>query len=910
MLVGVLLAFASSDLFGQVEQRFKPPRRALPVRSDTLGPARPPSQNPPPDTTRAAADSTVAPPKKGDIETTIFYSARDSINTSLENRTVKLYGDAKVKYGIIELEADEIVIDYETSTITARSSIDSTGSRAGYPIFKNGSEVYETRDMTYNFKTKRAKISEVITQQGDGFLHGGVVFKSDKNELYSIGNAYTTCNLSHPHYRIIATKAKAIPNDKMVTGPFYMEFNDVPTPVGFLFGIFPSQRKSASGIMVPSYGEEGRRGFFLRRGGYFFDVSDYMKASITGDLYSKGGTALYLNTMYRKRYHYDGSFNFSFTNNVFGDNIEAPNKSRDFSVTWSHSPQSRGTGRFSASVNAATSTFNQNNFLGVNTAATAVRLDNVTRKMSSNVSYSKTFAGTPFSMGLNFTHNQDLQTRRVDLTLPTLTFNMNNVYPFKQSKDSKFLENLNVRYTLASVNQITNNLGPIIVETNELGRPIQRDSIAPFTFDNLSTFFDNARRGMQHTIPLSTSFKVLKFFTASPSFDYSERWYFEKLDWAQRQDSTRAIFVQDTIPGFNRVANYGVSMSLVTRIYGTYIARNPDSRIRAIRHIINPSIGFSYRPDFADPKYDYFQRFESATPGRAPELRPRHQGFAYGASGSGESSSINFGINNTIEMKVKSKKDTVEKKIPLFNTLSVGSSYNMAADSFKLANFSFAANTNILNDKININFNATLDPYQYGSFLSYTENRTTKALTEVVTERRLNRYAWSAGSLGRITQAGLAFSTNLNPKAREGEKDTRERISNASNVSETDKQMLLRNPDLYVDFSLPWSLRISYNVDYGRPTNSPVRITQALRFSGDLSLTEKWKITFNSGYDFENKQFTQTMFSLNRELHCWQMSLGWTPFGQFQSYNFSIGVKSALLRDLKLDRTRSFIDNL
>ena len=915
LLFGITLVFAILWIIpaqAQVEQRLRQPNRTLPVRSDSVRIQTPPSATTPPDTSQTSTDSLAAPvKKKGDIETTILYSARDSINTSLDRKTVKLYGDAKVKYGEIELEADEIVIDYETSTITARSSLDSTGSRAGFPIFKNGAEMYETRDMMYNFKTKRARISEVVTTQGDGFLHGKLVYKNDRNELFSVGNAYTTCNLAHPHYRIIATKTKAIPDDKLVTGPFYMEFNDVPTPIGFIFGMFPNQRKSASGIMVPSYGEERRRGFFLRRGGYFFDINEYVKASVTGDIYSKGGSAVYLNSVYSKRYHYNGSFNFSFTNNVFGDNIEAPLKSKDFSLTWSHSPQSRGTGRFSASVNAATSTFNQNNFLGVNTNPNAVRLDNITRKMSSNVSYSKTFPGTHFSIGINMRHSQDLVTKQVDLPLPDLSFNMNNIYPFKKSQNSKLLENLNLRYTLAATNQITNNLGNIISETDELGRVTRRDSIAPFTFDNLSTFFGNAKRGMRHSIPLSTSFKLFKFFTASPSFDYSELWYFDKLNWAERLDDkgNREFFVQDTIKGFNRVSNYSISISLITRIYGTYLIKNPNRRVKAIRHIINPSIGFSMRPDFADPKFDYYQRFEPTDPNGAPILRARHQGFIYGASGSGKSSAINFGLNNNLEMKVKSAKDTVEKKISLFNTLSIGTSYNLAADSFKLANLGIAANTNILNDKINININATLDPYEYFDLLTYRENQLTNLPVAVITERRRDKLVWGQGRLGRITQAGLAFSTNLNPKARDKENNTRDRISKSS-LPEQDKQYLLKNPDAYVDFTIPWSLRISYNVDYNRPISDQARITQAMRFSGDLSLTEKWKITFNSGYDFENNEFTQTMLSLNRELHCWQMSLGWTPFGQFQSYNFSIGVKSALLSDLKLDRTRSFIDNL
>ena len=305
--------------------------------------------------------------RKSDIETTITYSARDSINSRVDRRIVRLYGDAKIKYGDIQLEAEEITIDYDKSTISAKGRIDSAGRRVGYPIFTNGAEKYETKSIDYNFKNRRARISEVVTKQDEGFLHGNAVMKNDKNELLSIRNAYTTCNLAHPHYQIIATKAKAIPGDKMVVGPFYMEINDVPLPLGLPFGIFPSPRKSASGVIVPSYGEEKNRGFFLRNGGYFFDVNDYFKLQLTGDLYSKGSSAMYVNSNYIKRYKFNGSFNFSYSNNKTSDNIEDNSSVQDFRIMWSHSPQTKGTGRFSASVNAASATYSTNNLQLYNT---------------------------------------------------------------------------------------------------------------------------------------------------------------------------------------------------------------------------------------------------------------------------------------------------------------------------------------------------------------------------------------------------------------------------------------------------------------------------------------------------------------------------------------------------------------
>ncbi|MGE0589338.1 MAG: putative LPS assembly protein LptD [Cyclobacteriaceae bacterium] len=887
----------SLSAFAQVEKPITAPGAPLPIATDSV-----PVGTTPPDSlinkndtlsvVKSPADST-RKPAKGDIETTIFYSATDSINSNLQSKIVKLYGNAKIRYGEIELEADEIIIDYEQSTITAHGRLDSLGKRVGYPIFKNGNEVYETKDMVYNFKNKKAKISEVVTQQGDGYMHGDVVYKNDKNELFTIGNAYTTCDLAHPHFRIISHKAKAIPNDKIVTGPFYMELNDVPTPFGFAFGMFPSQRKSASGIIVPSYGEEGRRGFFLRGGGYFFDINDYIKLGITGDLYSKGSSAVYINSTYNKRYAYNGNFNISITNNRVTERIEDKSVSKDFRIAWSHSPQTRGTGRFSASVNAATSNFTNNNFLGLNSDPRATRIDNTSRKLSSNVSYSKTFPGTPFALGVNMRVNQDLVTKRVDLPLPDMSLNMNNVYPFKKSQQD-LLKNFVVRYTANGSNQITNSLGKI-GDVN--------DSIVPFEVDNLSLFFKRSRKGVRHTVPLSTSTKLLKFFTLSPSVNLNEIWYFQKLNWAL--DSTgNAAVVTDTIQGFNRITNYSGGVNLTTRIYGMFIVKNPNRKLKAIRHVMNPSIGFSYQPDFGDPKYGYWQEFNTANGGVL--RRSRHEGpeFIYGSSGQGEQNSMSFSLGNNLEMKIKSESDSVARKISLLNNLSISSSYNFAADSFKLAPFSFSANANVLNDKFNINIGGVLDPYKYRlDSVGQTETN-----LGTIYETRVSRFVWQDGfKLGQVTSLNLALSTNLSPKGKQKDAESRKKISE-SNLTESDKDFFLQNPDAYIDFSIPWNFRVNYNLTYSKQGRQKSNVTQALRFNGDLSLTEKWKVTFNSGYDFESKEFTQTFLTINRDLHCWQVSLGWTPFGPFQSYNFSIGVKSGMLRDLKLDRTRNFFD--
>ncbi len=879
----------------QVEPRVKTPPGVLPVKADTATAGKPDSVVLALDTLKIPPDS-VRAQQKSDIETTINYSARDSIRATVDGKMVYLYGEAKIVYGEIELEAEEIVIDYGNSTLTAHGTRDSLGQRIGYPIFKNAEELYETKDIIYNFKTKRARISEVVTTMGDAYLHGNLVYKNEKGELLSLHNSYTTCNLEHPHFRIVATKTKAIPDDKIVAGPFYMEFNDIPLPAGFLFGMFPAPKRSASGIIVPSYGEEKRRGFNLRGGGYFFDINEYMKLALTGDIYSKGGHAVYVNSNYVKRYKYNGTVNFAYSKNPDQDDkIETSAFTKDFRLTWSHSPQSKGSGRFSASVNAATATFNQNNFLSYGTQGNTYdnsNLNNTTAKLSSNVSYSKRFTGTPFSLGLNLSHNQDLRTKVVDLLLPNISLNMANIYPF-QSKKGKTgpLDNFSLSYTMNAQNRVTNNLGRYTPTATA-------DSVAPFTGSNFATFFANGRKGMRHTIPASFSFKALRYLTVSPSVNYEEKWYGEQLTWGYNEDNL--LVKTDTTKGFNRIANYSFSVGLTTRIYGMYFIKKKTSNVKAIRHIINPSISFGYVPDFTK-NTQYFQALVNPndTTNRL-FYQDRYQGFVYGGSSTGKSGSIGFGLGNNLEMKVQKPQDSVARKVMLLNNFSLSSSYNLIADSFKLAPIGISANTNILDNLLNINLSATLNPY--------TILRTVDEDGDV-TERRIDELVWKSGSIGRITNATLAVSTNLNPQARNKETTSREKIGK-SDLPEQEKEFLLQNPDAYVDFEIPWSMNINYNLGYSHGINQDQQVTQTINVSGDVSLSASWKVTFSSGFHFEAGEFTQTNLGIARDLHCWTMRLNWTPFGRFQQYNFTINVKSSVLQDLKLERRKPFFDNL
>jgi hypothetical protein len=509
-------------------------------------------------------------------------------------------------------------------------------------------------------------------------------------------------------------------------------------------------------------------------------------------------------------------------------------------------------------------------------------------------------------MGINLRVNQDLKTKQVDLPLPDLNVNMNNIYPFKKVKNNMFLENISLRITGKLTNQVSNNLGKI--KTNLVDAAI--DSIAPFDFGTLPSLLKNAKKGVAFSLPISTSVKALKFFTLSPSVNWDEIWYLDKLTWKQ-DTATQAITVKEVAHGFNRISNYSASVSLNTRIYGTVFFKRGN--VRAIRHVLNPSVSMSFKPDFGEEQYGYYQRFDylsKATKQYVTEFKSRHDGFVYGSSSVGKNSTLGFSLNNNIEMKVRGKKDTIDKKVALFNTLSVSGGYNFLLDSFKLSPMSLAANSNVLNNKLNLNVSASLDPYQYGQTKLYGKKGDSLDLKNnpVFQEYRVSKLAWNSGSLGRITNANFAFSTNLNPKGQKKDNDTRAKVGK-SNAPDGVKQHMLNHPDAYVDFTIPWNLRLNYNANFIHNINSSPIITQSVTFNGDFSLSEKWKIVFNSGYDLKLNQFTNTNLSINRDLHCWQTSLSWVPFGKFQSYNFTIGIKSSLLQDLKINRTRSFQDN-
>ncbi|MEE3112533.1 MAG: putative LPS assembly protein LptD [Bacteroidota bacterium] len=831
-----------------------------------------------------------------EIETTINYNAKDSIYYDLKTQIIKLYGNSSIDYGNINLKAHKIMIDWNAQTLDANFMRDSTGLKIGKPIFTENNQSYETDKITYNFNSKKAIISGIVTQLDDAYMQGEKVKKNELDELYIHDAKYTTCNLADPHFHIATKKLKVIPGKKVISGPFHLKFGNVPTPLGFIFGMFPQPKETVSGIIMPSYGEEKRRGFYLREGGYYFAVSDYFDLRLTGDIYSKGGYGATIATNYKKRYAYNGSLKFNYNKSKTGE-IESPFESNDFSFSWTHTPSSKGrSSRFSSSVNFQTNSYNQNKNLVQSNFNQSINA-----QFNSSISYSKTFKGSPFNISTNLRHSQNVQNKKVNLTLPDLSYNMSRIYPFKNmgKLGKTALGKISISHRFTGKIELTN--GSSSSSLNSINVINSSDSFnqqVDFNMQNINTIIDRSKIGGKHTIPISTSFNILKFFTVSPSINYNEIWYLKKLNYTYNEVENGIEI--DTTNSFSRAWSYNTALSLSTRIYGTVFFKK--GKIKAIRHVITPEISLTYSPDFTQKKYGYYENIQINNEGET-RLLSKYENFLYGSPRIGSSASMNFYIGNNLEMKVIDENDTISgtKKIKIFENLSFSGNYNFLADSFQLSPIRFNTRTSFFKRLINVSLSGTMDPYAY-KLDSISE-------TNQIYQRRINELAIKNNQgLGSLAFINMALGMRFSAKDFQSPEEEDEKESRFGTRREID--YINSNIAEYVDFNVPWSINASYNLNRRKiGYNDPI-ITQTITMSGDISISEKTKISMRSGYDFKNKMLTQTSINATRDLHCWRIRFNWVPFGRFQSYNLSISAVSALLQDLKLEKRSRFFDNL
>ncbi|RTQ50207.1 LPS-assembly protein LptD [Hymenobacter gummosus] len=918
VLCGLWASLASA------QQRPAPPRQPLPP-----GAARP-------DTARTGADSLrvgVGGRRKGDVETTVKYQAKDSIRFNVQEKKAILYNKASVNYGEMDLKAGVITVDYSQNVLTAEGLADSTGKVRDKPVFKDAAETYQAGRIAYNFKSKKGKISEAITQQGEGYIHAAVVKKNQYNEIYGQNGRYTTCNLEHPHFFINASKMKVVPRKNVVTGPFNLVIGDIPTPLGFLFGYFPTPGKSrASGLIIPTFGQAIDRGFYLSNGGYYFAINEYMGLRTTGSVYSGSGDAFggwtaQADLTYRKRYSYDGRLDFSYSRRPAtalqrtGD-LSANNnnnrtfKPRTFWLSWSHTPTPRpGGGRFSANVRTGSPEFNQQ-------TTTDVR-NYLTPAFSSSISYQKQLRNLPINYSVQMTQDINTITKAVNLTLPDVTVgvqrqNVNSLFGLPTR--GLWYEQFAVDYTFTGQNRLS-NLEP--VRTLSTGIPLIGGSLTsrtvPITTRNLGVLLRNAQTNLQHRFGISLgNYTVLRHLSLAPSISYGESWFLKRLNYRYVPEA-QAIRI-DTVSGFYRVANVSGGASLSTNLYGT-VNFGRDKKIQAIRHRAAPSLSVSaspnnysnpnfYQAPYGDPRNTVFGNNTSilTTTGDPYEALQfsRFQGFAGTGPGGGPVGQVSFSLQNQVEMKVRNNQDTTgnepTKKVSLIDGLDLSTGYNFFADGFNLAPLSTNFRTQVAK-KLNINVTAGFSFYQRDS-----------------SGTLIDQYLWeqSKPRLMRLDQASANLTYQFDSNQRPGQSANRNQRVALPN------DPVLGNPNQpdsyadYLDFSIPWTLSATLGALYQDPGPRPGRgtlytrprswTTVAMNISGEIKLTDKMRIGYSSGYDFVNQQITLTQINFYRDLHCWQITGSWMPTGQIQGFNVTIGAKSALLQDLKLNRNRTFLN--
>ena len=828
------------------------------------------------------------PKKKGFLEGKVTYKAQDYVSINQTEKKIYLYNNAEVLYQDMSITSGIIVIDYAKKEVYAGRIKDSLGEFTQLPVFKQGENVIEPDSIRFNFNTKKALVWNSKTEQSGGTIISELS-KKENDSVYFIsrGKFTTSDNLEDPEYYFLIRNGKIVPNKKVVTGLTNMFIYDVPTPIGMPFAYFPLTKKRTSGVIVPSFGEDTAqdRGYFLQNGGYYFAISDYLDLAVLGDYYSNGSYGMRLQSAYAKRYKFRGNLSFRFENLIRSERgFPDYSKSSIYNIRWSHSQDSKSNpnSRFSASVNLGSSKYYQRSINQLNSS------NFLNNTLSSSISYSKTFQGEPqVNLSLTATHSQNSNTETINMTLPTFQGNVSRIYPFAPKTGSKkgIFQNINFQYSARGENRIT-------------------------TTDSLffkKEMFDEAKTGIQHSIPISTNFKLFNYLSLSASANYQESWTFKTIEKDWDQINQEEIITEKK--GFDALRTYNFSASIGTTIYGMYDF-GEEKKIQALRHVMRPSISYSISPAF-DQYYDTYEVIDADGLTTSEVEYTRFEQSLYGSPNKNYSSSIGFTLSNNLEAKVRDRDSTKlePKKITLLNNLNFSTSYNLAADSLKLSPIRMSGGTALFNNEMNINFGATFDPYA----LDNNNNRINKLNFQ------------NGGGLARLTSANLTLGYKFSSKDFEDNDDDNEneRAKEESRMSGGRDDDLFGKPQDFADqrlsedndkkeekdsehynFKIPWSLRLAYAVNYNNSRRQNEISSHSLMFSGDIDLSPRWTVGASSGYDFKNHGFTYTQLRIERDLLSWRMNFSWVPFSDRSSWNFFIGIKSSILKDIKYDKRR------
>ena len=829
-----------------------------------------------------------------DLENIVEFKAKDSLVYFGDNNA-KMYNGSEVKYGDINLQSYEIGMHMNENEVSAVGALDSVGELQGNPIFKDPSGTYESKRMRYNFKTEKGYIEDVVTEQGEGYLSGGVTKKMPDGYYYLKDGKYSTCDdHEHPHFYMNITKGKVKPQKNIVTGPAYMVLCDVPLPLAVPFGFFPFSSTYSSGIIFPTFGEDYNRGFYLREGGYYFAINNNIDLALTGEIYTKGSWGIGAQSTYVKRYKFAGSFSMNYLVTVNGDKGSADySKGTNFRVTWNHSQDSKANPNltFSASVNFATSGYNRND---ISAYYTTSQFTENTKSSTVNLTYK--FPNSKWSISANANINQRSNDSTLSVSLPNFTVTMSQINPFKRKRavgSEKWYEKITLSYTGRLQNSLTAKQNVFFKKS----------------------LIKDWRNGMSHAVPISATFNVFKYFNITPSISLNDRMYTSKI--RRQWDPNASAEVADTVYGFYNVFDFNASLSLNTKIYGFFKPlKFLGDKVQMIRHVLTPNISFSFRPDFSTPFWGYYGTYDYTNP-QGEVVRKKYNYFSHGIFGSvgeGKTGMVNLSLSNNVEMKVKSDNDsTGTKKISLIENFTVSQSYNFAADSLRWSNI----NTSILlrlTKGFNLNLSATWDPYTY-------------QLNSSGVPVRVNKTRLQAGKgFAKLASTGTSFSYTFNndtfrrKKKDNSSKDTNKEDSfdeNNRSKSSKSKKGKGKDKDAEVDgdgyqkWEFPWSVSVNYGINYSYGTFNVEKMdyngkfTQNLSISGNVRPTKNWSFNFSTSYNFDTGKLSYMNCSVSRDLHCFTMSASFVPVGPYKSYNFHIAVKSSLLSDLKWDKQSS-----
>jgi len=850
--------------------------------------------------------------RKNGIDAPVDYQAEDSMTYEAGSGLAKLYGNSQVKYQDMDLQSDQIFMQMDSSLVHATGSQDTTGQKFGTPVFKMGNDTYESDTMAFNFKTKKGLIQNVYTQQDEGFMVSELSKRNEKGELFLQHGRYTTCDEPHPDFYIALSRAKVRPGKDVVFGPAYLVVADVPLPFAIPYGFFPFTKSYSSGFIMPTYGDETSRGFYLRDGGYYFAMSDKWDLKLLGEIYTKGSWGISAATNYRKRYRYSGSFFASYQNSVTGEkNMPDYVKSTSFKIQWSHRQDSKANpySSLSASVNFATTNYEPNN---LNSMYNPQALTQSTR--TSSVSWSTTFSSIGMSLSSTFNLNQNMRDSTIGVTLPDLNISIARFYPFKRKHAAgkeRWYEKISMSYTGQLSNSITTK------ENKILHSSLTRDW----------------RNGMKHTIPISGNFTLFDYLNLTASFNFTDRMYTQKYKRSWDEDNQKEVI--DTLTGFHNVYDWNMSMSASTTLYGMYVPSRKifGDKIVAVRHVFTPTVSFSYAPDFSTSRYGYYDTYQKtdANGNVSTVTYSPYTGTLYGVPGQGKTGNISMDIKNNIEMKIRSDDDSTGfKKISIIDELGASMSYNLAAKERPWSDLSTRLRLK-LSKSYTLNLNAVFATYAYeadsvgarpyiGTRTEYSKGRfgrfqgMSQNISYTLDNKKVaNFFKWLRGEKvkkdkdkdKKDEEYDTGVETNVDDKMEAGKHGARK--ENAGKA-ETDE-------DGYMLFNVPWSLSIGYGVTMRENTGGrfnydtmryPYKFTQNLNVSGNVRISDGWNISFSSGYDFENHKISMTTASLSRDLHCFNMSCS-VVLAPYTSYNFSFRCNAATLTDaLKYDKRSSY----